>query len=211
MSQPGPEPAAIRGQHGRKDLAVLTEPPSVRAALADDQRTADERRRPSEPFGDPGSQALLAIEDPDRFADVDDGGLDLDHEQGPRLGVPREDVDEASLAALAEGHLRPGLPPKSPKLSKHGGNEVGVVGRRETCQVPMSRPRRELQANLEHSGDRAEDPNRQRREMATLDPGHRLDGHARGRRDVALAPGAPDAHHPEHRPDSLVIHRSYEA
>lgn len=52
-----------------------------------------------------GRDACLAINPRERVLDVHQNGLDLDHKQHPRPGVPGEEIDAAALAEMVEGEL----------------------------------------------------------------------------------------------------------
>ena len=41
-----------------------------------------------------------------QLVDVDDVGLELDHDEGAQAAMPRQDVDHAALAVDRERHLR---------------------------------------------------------------------------------------------------------
>lgn len=70
-------------------------------------------------------------------------------------------------------------------------------------------PRRhDLEAHLQHSGDRPQAPDRHVAQVAALDPRDPRPIDAGAGRDVLLPKSTPNPHGPQERPETLVVHRA---
>ena len=81
------------------------DPTPVGPAVGNDQPRGHRARCPAPAVADNGRQSSLSIERPDQLVDVGELRLQLDDEQGAASLMPRQDVDDASLAVDREGHL----------------------------------------------------------------------------------------------------------
>lgn len=83
---------------------------TIGGTVGNDNPYSHDGRDPTAITDDFGGQSTLAIDRAHQVADVDDVGLQLDDEQGPRLRVPRHDVHDSAFAADRERDFRRHLP-----------------------------------------------------------------------------------------------------
>ncbi len=95
--------------------------------VGQDQHPAHGRRLPPEPLArNLACQAALGVKRTQRPLDGAKLRLDLGDDQGPRPGLPRQQVDRAALAVLGKGDLRLDKPtPRDEKLP-HPANNHGM-------------------------------------------------------------------------------------
>ena len=102
ISEPAPQPDASSGKLPRS----IARCSSTRRRLVLPALTISHAETvngiPSTLGRHPRSEATLAIESPKQLVHVDEGCLELDHQQCAATRVPREDVDDAALAVDRE-------------------------------------------------------------------------------------------------------------
>ncbi|MEA2675183.1 MAG: hypothetical protein QOI92_2375 [Chloroflexota bacterium] len=185
---------------------MIRHPASACSAIPDDQRRRDVIRRPPDLSRNHLRQPLLSAQRPKHLAHVDDLGLDLDDQEGAAGMMPGEDVHESTLASMVERHLGPSFPPEPAQCPNHGLDERGVLGSREPMKIAVARPRREVHADPEHLRYPTDRADRQRIELATLQPGDRHRRDDRQSSDIHLSEAAANAHRAEDRSDPVVEH-----
>ncbi len=84
---------------------MVGDPAAVGARGGDYQPATYGSGRPTAARRDLGRQPALPVERPDELVHVDDGGLELDHRDRARCGVPGQEVDDSALAVDGEGNL----------------------------------------------------------------------------------------------------------
>ena len=106
VPQPGKDPAPVHGKLGPQRRGVRSDRSSVRPAVRHDHPRRDRHRIPPRERATAAASRRLRSRGGHELADVDDLGLQLDHQQDPACRVPREDVDDAAFAVDREGDLR---------------------------------------------------------------------------------------------------------
>jgi hypothetical protein len=199
--------AAVRREGDPQERCASTHVTVVRACVKHDDPCADRRRLPPELRGDPRSQANASAHALDETLRVDDGGLQLDDEQAPRLRVPGQDVDDASLTVDGEAHLR------SPRPA-HQGAEITSQFLVKACvrlvddtiKVAAAPARPNVQADALRGGDGAARLERDASEPSVLKPTDDLALDPSPPCDVGLAKAGPDADDTDDRSDAHVVH-----
>jgi hypothetical protein len=165
--------AAVAWECGSKDVAVLGEPSPVRSAFGDEQPAGNHLRAPPTIRRDASAESKLAIERAEEFGDVNELRLELHDDQCPRLVVPPEGVDDASLAVDGEGDLGRDLPsadtgePAAERLVQRG-----VTRTDHAIELAATPTQRVVRPAVERLGDRSDGLHRQLIGHPALDPGY---------------------------------------
>ena len=179
--QPGLDPPPIVWQGRPNDVAMLLEAAPVRSAVRHEQPRGHRSRSPVAPGSDLWRQPNLPIERPEHLRDIDDLGLELDHEKRASQGMPGEGIDDAPLAVDREGRLRRQLPaadvrePPRKRLVERAMPRV-----HDPIQVATPPPKRVVRPAVERLRDGANLPHRHAIGETTFDP-----------RDVSLRDSSP--------------------
>ena len=129
-----------------------------RPVLGEDEQPRHGINLPAERSSESGCESRLAVEVRERRLEVRDGGLDLDDQQRPDLGVKGEDVDRAAFPVLAEGHLCPGDPAFSRQQPEDALDDRGMplvaqpVQRFALPVHPHRQPRSERRGHSQQDG-----------------------------------------------------------
>ena len=194
-------------ERGPEDASVSGDPPTVRPPFSHGKEHRDGVRVPAEVGGDLPRETRLAIERRKELADVDDLGLELDHEKGAGASVPREQVDGSALPIDRERDLRPDEPAADPIQAGDASlREARVTGIDEAVEVAATPPDHVLHPDLEGAGDSMNDIAAHLAHEAALYARHRLIGHTGEAGDIGLAQAAPDPDCPNDRSQPLIIH-----
>ena len=121
--------------------------------------------------------------------------------------MPGQDVDDAALAEMGEGHLRNGQP--SVELGKPAGHRLvhlSVATIREPIQVAALPSDETLEAGIQRSCDGSNLAEPDLIEPSVLDQGYDSSRNARSDGDIPLSQPSPDPDCPQSRADLLVIH-----
>ena len=164
-------------------------------------------RIPPEIPSDGGREPCLSIERAKELADVHDRGLQLDDQEGPRRGMPRQEVDDTALAADRERDLRTDGP--ATDLREAPDDRLGegrVMRMDEPIEIAATPPRRQVDADLEGRGHGADGVHGQQVEAPALQTRDRRVGDAGPIRDVALPQPATKPDRPEPRTELDVVH-----
>jgi hypothetical protein len=165
--------AAVAWECGSKDVAVLGEPSPVRSAIGDEQPAGNNLRAPPAVDRNASAESQLPIERAEEFGNVNELCLELDDEQCPRLVMPPEGVDDASLAVDGEGHLGRDLPsgdtgePAAECLVQRS-----VTRTDHAIELAAAPAQRVVRPAVERLGDGSDGLHRQLIGQPALDPGH---------------------------------------
>jgi hypothetical protein len=202
-----PHGPTVPGERCPKQALVLAQPTLLGATAPDDDPGADCDRVPATLAGDDEPQAAPAVHRGDQLLGVRELGLELDDEQAPRLGMPRQDVDDASLAIVREGDLRqPGPPGELSKTSGHGLVQLRVCGVHEAIKVGALPAGPYVQPGPERGGDGSGGIERVASRRPALQPADELARDTSAARDVHLAEMLADADDAQGVADADVIH-----
>ena len=167
---------------------MLGEPAPVRLRVEDDDPGCDVRRDPAVVAGDPACESDARAHGRDQRLRIDDLGLELDHEQTSRSGVPRKDVDDPALPVDRERDLgapRPAI--ESSEIGSEGLVECGVAGVDDAIHVSAAPPQADVEAQAERIRDRLEDVQRCTTHAVAFKATDGLTPDARSARHVDLA------------------------
>lgn len=148
-----------------------------------------------------------SIGDGKELIDVDQLGLQLDQEQCSRLDMPRDQVDDATLAEVVERDFGPDLPAVVEQHASHRFGHRRVAAAEEPVQPGATPPWFEGQPNLQHARDSPERRDLDSLDLATLDPRVRRRRGCRPKRHVSGAPAKADAQLTKHSADGEIVHR----
>ena len=170
--KPSPKPPAVVGQGRCERNAMLGYAPPARHGLRDGQPDGDHERLPTELGGcNSRRKPPLSIEGPEELADVHDRGLELDHEDDPSGGVPRQEVDDPTLAVDRERDFGPNRPAATGSQATNDVlGEGGMAGVDRSIEVGAVRARLKLEPDIQGGGDAPDRPQRQAVEIAPLHP-----------------------------------------
>ena len=186
---------------------MLRNAAAVRPRIPDDQRDRNRCRFPAEIRDDRRSEANLSVERRQELADIHDCCLQLDDEQRVGRRVPTNEVDHASLAPDGERDLGPNHPRRraaDPRRDRLGQRRMTAVP--HPFKVATSRPRQELERDLERTGNAAGHRQGDFVESATFDAADRSTGHPSRDRQVILDPAALDPRCFDRRSHEQVVH-----
>src|SRR3954468_12536395 len=158
VAEPPDNRATTSGQGGTEHGSVLLDPMSVGPTLAHDQPRGNGHRIPSSLAGDLRRETTLAVESPEQFVHVNEVRLELDDEECAPAGMPRQDVDHASLTVDRERHLRRKDPVRELGLEPPGDR---LVERRmrpveETVEIAAAPARDDSNLDIQRAGDRSD-------------------------------------------------------
>jgi len=140
---------------------VLRDAPPIRPTRRHDDPERHRRRRvaranPTLIDRHTNCVPLLAMGRAQQLVDVHDVGLELDDEQRPPTGMPRQDVDDAPLAIDRERHFRCRDPRRQvAERPCYGFMEARVTGVEQAVHVPGSPPTDHVDTDVELRGDRS--------------------------------------------------------
>jgi hypothetical protein len=160
--------------------------PPVRARIRQNHPCRDRGRFPSAGGGDPGREATSTVHRRHQIAHVDQQRLQFDDQQRPSRGVPRHDVDHATLAVIGERDLRCYLPAEGCQLSGHEFVKSSMPSVQHLVEVAASPPEDRVEPDLEGVRDLLERVDGHPPDVPVLDPDDRGPGHAGTRGDVLL-------------------------
>src|SRR4029079_8931750 len=106
---------------------------------------------PSSVTDDPADQTCLLADFPDQLIDVDDVSLELDHEDRPTTGMPRDDVDHAAFPIDRVRDFR-GENPRRKLLGEPSSDEfmeLRVLRVQQAVEVSSAPPRYEIDTDVE--------------------------------------------------------------
>lgn len=109
-AEPPPHLSRSRGKGLIERRGKLGDPPPSRPVLGQDDQPRDGSDAPTSVRRELRGDTHLPIDTCKRRLDVGHNGLDLDDEECPVNGVPREDIDRSSLAEVVERRFREDLP-----------------------------------------------------------------------------------------------------
>jgi hypothetical protein len=201
--------STVPRQPQREQSAMLGHPPSVRPRDANDQPRTHGSGGPAAICRDPDREPSLPVERADEFVHVDDGCLELDHNDRTCGRVPGEKVDDASLAVDRERDL-PRCGPT--RLASDPGRDplaqCRMPGADDAFELATGRSRQELQADAKLRRDSAKGGQRHSIHVAVLQARHDGRRNAGLLRKIALAKTALDASSPERQTELKVVHRT---
>ncbi len=179
----------------------------VRTAVGDHDPGTHGSGIPPVPHGDVRGEAAPLVHLPKQHANLDDLGLEFDHEEHATAGVPSKDVDDPAFAVNGEGNL--GLDDPAIYRREHPGDRF--VHRRvafveEPWQVSAIPSDERFEPCPERTGYLTHLPEWHRRGTAMFDAPDDCRRDAGARREVRLPPPFPDPDRPQHGTDPLVIH-----
>ena len=111
--EPASDGPAVDGEGGAEHRRDAPRPAAVGPALGDDEPRRDASRRPAALRAICAASRTLPIQRPDRLLEVDELGLELDHQRRSSRRVPGEDVDRRR--AHRRSRTSPREPPSSPE------------------------------------------------------------------------------------------------
>jgi hypothetical protein len=169
----------------RKAMARDRSP--ARPTLGDDDPATDDPRCPAPASRDPRGKPQPDVHRGHQVVHVDQLGLQLDHEQGPVVGMPGQGVDDATLSIRRERDLWLDDP------SGQGGelDRERLMHRRMTRaddpgEIAAAPPDHEVEVDVEGRGHRTERADRHSTDLATLDSTHDVTRRVRGDADLVL-------------------------
>ena len=184
---------------------MLREACSVRPARPDDDPRRDRERVPAA-----RSRTIcrikraFSVDLSDQLIDVDDVGLELDHEDRATAGMPGDDVDDTTFAVDGVGDLG-GQDPGGElagEPARDRARGAGVLRVEQAVEVSSAPPRYEIDTDVERRRDPADQVQRERSRMTPLEPRDRRWRYAGLRRQVRLAPTTANADRPDRPPRS---------
>ncbi len=213
--QPAGHRSAVSWECRPKHRAMGLNTSAVRVAVGHDDPGRDRRRRATSRDPAPldrnlDCESALSVYGTDELVDVGDVRLELDDEQHPTRGVPREDVDDPALADRSR------MKPPARRSSPGGrGRTSRPSSCNPECRALSSRSRSparqrgdQVDPNVEGLRDRPDRLERERRQCARV----RALRSSSSTTPAILArstwrKAAPEADRPEGAADPLVIHR----
>lgn len=180
------------------------EPPTICSAVRDYHPDRDRAGEPATVCGDLRCEPAALIGLAHELVHVNDLGLHFDDQQGPRRGMPGEQIDYPALPVDRERDLRGDLPVA--KLPEHGGHGLmhgRVAGIQEPIEVSGVPPRNEVDSHIERFKHAPKTLQGDASELPSLDPGNRRAGHSRSASQIVLSPALAHAK----RSDDVANHR----
>lgn len=205
-SQPPCDRPTIGGERRPQQRPMRGDPTVVRTAVGKHDPLSDNDRHPFAFLRDDPREPPAPIGHREQTRNIDELGLDLDEQQGPRGGVPRDKVDDTPLTKVAERCLRPNLPAGRDKHRRQPLAHDGVAPRDDSLDLAAAPARLQAEPNLEDARDSSNGRNSQLIEMAALSV--RIDG----ARDpgttgtVELPPAEPKPKAAEEAPEAEIVH-----
>ena len=207
IPEPGPHRVAVGRERVPKHRRMCRNTTPVRLRVGEDNPHARRDWVPAAVAGNPGGKTPIAVDRAEQRLDVDEIGLELDDQQQPSPGEPREDVDHAALAIDREAHLGHGDPAgEGRKETRERLMERGVACSEEPVRVSAAPTADEVNTDVERGQDASERPDRQCVQMSPFDEGHEARGNRGGRGEIDLPPTAPLPHRSHECAESLVVH-----
>jgi hypothetical protein len=150
---------------------------------------------------------MLGVQGPKEIAEVEQLGLELDHQQRSRRGMPAQEIDDPALAELGERHLGPDHPATHRgQPADHELSERCVPGVDDTVDVDRASARAHLDPDLEGAGDRSNRVQRSLTQVPALDPRDGASRYTGSVRQVLLRPVPPNSSHPNEPSKADVVH-----
>lgn len=206
-SQPCADPVTVVRKGGLQHGPMRRNPPLVGPIVADHHPCRHRAGDPSSIASDLGRQPALASNVPDQLLDIDELGLQFDHEEGGCCCMPGEDIDHTPLAIDRERDLGRGFPPA--EAGEEGGDrfmERRVASVDEAVEVASMPAHRHVNPDSEDVTHGTQELDRARIQITTLEGGQRRPRHADTIRHVLLPPAAPDPHASKGPADHDVLH-----
>src|SRR5947207_4677663 len=157
--------------------------------------------------GDLRGVPLLPVERPDQLVHVDELGLELNDNQRSRPLVPRDEVDDSSLAEVRERHLRREPPPSTRlELARDRRVHRRVPSSEQAVEVTASPSPDDIDAHVERSRHSPDYLERHGRQMTALHPRHGALADPGPSGEVLLAPAAADPEEADRGSEPLIGH-----
>jgi len=176
--------------------------------IAEQHPAADRSDLPPPLAGELRRQAPIAIDGCNQCLDIDELGLQLNHQQRPARRMECEDVDDTSLAVDRERRLRG----QEPARVREGTGDRFVHRRMargdHPIEISASPSGDVLEADFERGSDAKQRVDRKAAHMAALDPRDGGAGYPGAQRHIGLTPSMPQTNRPEYRSQSKRIHRA---
>lgn len=162
---------------------------SIRAEFRHHDQASDPERAPAALGAKQlTGEAPLTIHAGHQRLHVIDPGLHLDDEQRPTARMPRDDVNRAALAVVAEGVLEDHLPAVTSQDGDDIVHEPGMISVAKPIRLSSVPERRERESNLERSGYPPQGTDGQSVDRPGLRECHQRPTHAGCRRQIILPP-----------------------
>jgi hypothetical protein len=186
----------------------LAQPPPRRPVLGKDNGRHDAVNAPTEAGSLMSSQPRLGVQVTEQLLHIDHGCLDLDHEQGTRHRMPRQEIDTAALTvpAVADFNLDDPTPSLEAALDRRA--DPGVTGVQQPVEVGTVPEDAQVDSPTQRADDRLHHADRQLASAAALDKGHGRSTDAGTQRDRRLRETLSHAQSTDSPPESLRIHRT---
>lgn len=187
---------------------MLSEAPSRRSTIGDNDPDADNSRIPPARPGDLSSESPIAIDLANEASDIANRALDFDDQQGTVSGMPGKDVDRAALAEDRERDLglddplREGGQPPNERF-----RDTGVPRIEKPIEIRSLPSRDEIDLRIERREEPAQNGEARPVEEPTLDSRCGRGRHFRPAREGDLGHTATLAEGADHESNLSVVHR----
>ena len=205
--EPAPDRPAVNRKSIPQQPSMCIDTRPVCPPIGDDHPTRNGQRVPTPLHGDLPRKPAPPIHLTDELVDIDHVRLQLDDHQRSPAWVPRQDIDDPSLAVDRERDLRRQHP-----LGQIGGEPARhrfmkgrVTAADESVEIGAARPRGHGHLDIERPSDVENRPEGEPLEVSALDPrdDRSIDPDLRGH--ILLAPAASDPNRPEANAELLVL------
>lgn len=206
--QPPSNAPPIVGQASTDNRSMLPEAPVIRSALRDEHPPGDVRGAPAAVQRDLRREAKLPIERAEHLGDVDELRLQLNNEQRRRRRMPRQRIDDPSLAVDRERHLWHDEPADE---GVHPSGErfvhLAMACAKRLVEIAAAPSQAEVDPGIERQPHSMHRVHRQGIGRASFHPrdGRRRDASAP--RELGLRPARANSQHPDGVADSSGVHR----
>jgi hypothetical protein len=153
LAEPSPHSPTISWEGRSEQLRVVRHSAPICTTFRHDNEAADRRCIPTKWSGDRGSQSNLAVDSGHQYLEVDQGGLQLYQQQRSCFRMPREQVDDPSLAVLCEGDLRPDCPPATRQPANNCLTESGMRPIQQPIQLAAAPAHSQLETEVQGRHD----------------------------------------------------------